>query len=478
MDNGSGNAGASEQQLTAVESRLGIKLPPSYRAFLKASNGWRFAAKNTPILRAVEEIRWFRKEHKDWYEAYKMSAEPLCVSEKDYFDYAKQDCVEFEIKHLAQGLCISEIGDDAVVLLNPMVIWPDGEWETWFFSNSSPGATRFRSFADWMSQELNQNIGQTLTPVELPSVYLDPPAKPARRIRPREKPLVLEKVLKKFKSEKEDDRVKAVQQLGRIGGRQAVDALIVALNDPVNYVFWNAAVALGNLCPPEALDALIEAAADGVFGRANDNAISALGGYRDERSAQLLLKILERGGFLASDAARALARRGDVRAIEHLIHFLLLPPANEHLGGQARRTIDDQLKLYLSDDKGANTEQISQYAGKTISEFGEAGFAAIEPLMSHPNVTIRGRALGGISRFACCSFDKALRGKAHDLLKRCLETETDGGLRKHIKVSIENSARKIGNNRANRPNPPFRNFGFELEKSRVVFHKFEKPDQN
>ena len=442
MDKWPDNPGASEAQLAAVELRLRIKLPPSYRAFLNASNGRRFASDNTPILRAVEKIRWFRKEHKDWYEAYKMSAEPLCVSEKDYFDYTKQDCVEFEIKHLAQGLCITEIGDDAVVLLNPMVIWPDGEWETWFFSNSSPGATRFRSFGDWMSQELNQHFEQTLIPGELPTVYLDPPAKPNRRIRPREKPLVLEKVLKKLKSENEDDRVKAVQQLGRIGGRQAVSALVEALNDPVNYVCWNAADSLGNLCPPEALDALIEAAAEGVFGRANDNAISALAGYRDERSAQLLLKILERGGYYASLAAHVLARRGDVRAIEHLIHFLLLPPAKEHLGGQARRTIDDQLKLYLSDDKGANTEQLSQDAGGTISEFGEAGFVALEPLTSHPDVTIRGRALSGISRLVFCPLDRSLRSKVSDLLQRCFETETDGGLREQIKVAIEKSARK------------------------------------
>lgn len=212
-----GNLGASEQDLIAVEERLKIKLPPSYRSFLNASNGWRFVSATAPVIRAVEKIRWFRKEHKDWYEAYQMSAEPLCIMEKDYFDYAKQDCVEFEIKHLAQALCISEMGDDSVVLLNPMVVWPDGEWETWFFSNSAPGATRYRSFANWMSEELDQSFGQPQTPGELPTVYLDAPTKPDRRIRPREKVLVLEKVLKKLESTKEEDRVKAVKQLARLG---------------------------------------------------------------------------------------------------------------------------------------------------------------------------------------------------------------------------------------------------------------------
>ena len=191
------NAGASEGQLAVAEERLKIKLPPTYRTFLSACNGWKFASDMIPIIRPVEKIRWFRKEHKDWYEAYQMSVEPLSVMEKDYFDYANQDCAVFEIKHLAHALCISEIGDDAVVLLNPMVIWPDGEWETWFFSNSSPGATRYRSFADWMSQELDQPVELTTVPGELPTVYLDAPTKPDRRIRRREKVLVLEEVLKK-----------------------------------------------------------------------------------------------------------------------------------------------------------------------------------------------------------------------------------------------------------------------------------------
>ena len=141
--NGSSNCGASEQQLGKAESKLKVKLPPSYQAFLSVSNGLQLPSGGL-VLRAVEDIRWFRKEHKDWYEAYEMSAEPLCVLEKDYFDYAKQDCAVFEIKHLAQTLCISEIADDAVLLLNPMVVWPDGEWETWFFSNSAPGAIRPR----------------------------------------------------------------------------------------------------------------------------------------------------------------------------------------------------------------------------------------------------------------------------------------------------------------------------------------------
>jgi hypothetical protein len=371
----------------------------------------------TPIIRPVEEIRWFRKEHKDWYEAYQMSAEPLSVMEKDYFDYTNQDCAVFEIKHLAQALCISEIGDDAVVLLNPMVIWPDGEWETWFFSNSSPGATRYRSFADWMREELDQPLERTPVPGELPTVYLDAPTKPDRRIRRREKVLVLEDVLKKLKSKKEPERTKAADQLGRLGGKQAIDALIEALNDPEWYVRWHAASSLELLHPPEALEALITAAADGEFGKANDNAIAALGAYNDERSAQLLLKILETGGYYAGVAGYALAKRKDARAIKPMMASIL------------------------------SKAEDSRATWHTLTEFEGAGYEMLEPLMSHVDVEIRKRAEKCVGSLAHHAKDRIIRRKAFGLLQQCLTTETDGELRQSIEISIKISVKKNLNTR-------------------------------
>ncbi len=411
------NAGASENQLVTVEERLKIKLPPSYRTFLSACNGWKFASDMTPVVRPAETIRWFRKEHKDWYEAYHMSAEPLSVMEKDYFDYANQDCAVFEIKHLAQALCISEIGDDAVVLLNPMVVWPDGEWEAWFFSNSSPGATRHRSFADWMCEELDQPLKRIPTPGELPTVYLDAPTKPNRRIRRREKVLVLEKVLKKLKSTDGWERCKATDQLGRLGGKQAIDALIESLNDPMPEVRWHAASSLELLHPPEALEALITAAADGEFGKANDNAIGALAAYNDERSAQLLLKILESGGYYSGVAGYALAKRGDARAIKPMLDSLV------------SKTEDPCATWHA------------------LTEFGEAGYDALEPMMAHADVAIRKRAEKCIGNLAYLAKDRIIRRKAFDLLQRCLTTETDGELRQSIEFSVKFTAKKNLNTR-------------------------------
>jgi hypothetical protein len=45
---------------------------------------------------------------------------------------------------------VSDIGDSAILLLNPEVVTPDGEWEAWDFANWHPGAVRYRSFWDMM----------------------------------------------------------------------------------------------------------------------------------------------------------------------------------------------------------------------------------------------------------------------------------------------------------------------------------------
>ncbi|HVU27346.1 MAG TPA: HEAT repeat domain-containing protein [Verrucomicrobiae bacterium] len=400
------NSRASEQQLLKVETKLKIKLPPSYRTFLSASNGWRLPFEDGIVLRPVEDIRWFRKEHKHWYEAYQTSNEPICVLEKDYFDYTKQDCVVFEIKHLAQTLCISEVADDAVLLLNPMVIWPDGEWETWYFSNSSPGATRYRSFADWINHELDQGSEPFQNSGELPTVYLDAPGKENRRIRPRQKVPVLEQVLKKLKSNKEQEREKAADQLAWLGGKEAVQALIGALNDSSWYVRWHAADSLGVLRPPEALEALIKAA-DGSLDGVNTNAIHALRSFSDERSAQFLLKMLEGGDSHASQAGYVLSLRGDVRAIQPMVQSL------------------------ISKAEG------SRATWGNLNEFGDAGYIVLEPLMNHADVEIRKRAEPCICSLAHHAKDKSVRRKAFELLKQRLESETDVELRKKLEISIQ-----------------------------------------
>ncbi len=150
-----GYAGAPEEEIGATEKRLAARLPPSYRAFLKASNGWRFPSISIFDLLPAAKVVWFREQNQDWIDAYVgPSAELPPISDQKYFVYGgKQDCVKFRTEYLQTALQVSVEADGAVVLLNPKVVTPEGEWETWFFANWLPGAFRYRTFAEWLAAE-------------------------------------------------------------------------------------------------------------------------------------------------------------------------------------------------------------------------------------------------------------------------------------------------------------------------------------
>jgi len=147
--------GAKEEEVFALESGLGVRLPPSYRSFLKTSNGWRHPGSFVYDLWPTTKVVWFAEINQDWIDAYvEPSAGLPCLTDGEYFVYGeRQDSVAFRTEYLQTALQISEEGDSAVYLLNPQVVTPDGEWEAWFFANWLPGATRHRSFHEMMVAE-------------------------------------------------------------------------------------------------------------------------------------------------------------------------------------------------------------------------------------------------------------------------------------------------------------------------------------
>jgi len=161
-----GYEAATEEEVAKTEKRLKTRLPASYRAFLKTSNGWRFPSISIFDLLPANKVAWFREQNQDWIDAYVGPSAGLPpLSDKEYFVYgAKQDCVKFRTEYLASALQISEVGDGAVLLLNPQVVTPEGEWETWFFANWLPGAVRYRSFAEWLIEE-RKTCRKQLTPL-------------------------------------------------------------------------------------------------------------------------------------------------------------------------------------------------------------------------------------------------------------------------------------------------------------------------
>lgn len=166
-----GYPGATETQITQAESRLGVRFPPSYREFLRVTNGWQ---QTTPFIRrlwSTEGIERFAVRHQKWIEAFTHHHEntPIsfdqeidldalwdlpAVTDAEYFVYGEdQDCSKLRVEYLNTAIAISDVGDAAIYLLNPQVVTAAGEWEAWFFCDLLPGADRYPSFRDMMEAE-------------------------------------------------------------------------------------------------------------------------------------------------------------------------------------------------------------------------------------------------------------------------------------------------------------------------------------
>jgi len=145
-----GFLGASEYQIARTEARLGVALPPSYRTFLKVTNGWYQINNFVYRMWSTEELDWFSARHQSWIDVW--MEDPVPISDEDYFTYGEKQG-DIRVEYLQTCLEISDRGDAAVFLLNPKIVSLDGEWEAWFFANWLGGARRYPSFWEMMKSE-------------------------------------------------------------------------------------------------------------------------------------------------------------------------------------------------------------------------------------------------------------------------------------------------------------------------------------
>jgi hypothetical protein len=143
-----GFAGAGEAALAAVEERLGAALPPGYRAFLAASDGWLEMGPFVWTMRTTADVGWLR------------DVEPDMCAPGDEDD-----------ELLARALLVSADADACFWLLDPADVSDDGEWAAYVWASWYPGlGDRFDSFADLVAaervsfEELNAREGRALDP--------------------------------------------------------------------------------------------------------------------------------------------------------------------------------------------------------------------------------------------------------------------------------------------------------------------------
>jgi hypothetical protein len=149
-----GFPGASEAQLAELELRLGVTLPPSYRSFLRASNGFLQPGVIVPRIFSAKEVSWLRDIDPGTIDAW-TDASPDAVVDPDEF-----------VQYLPTALQVSarETVGTAMYLLNPRVTTADGEWEAFFFAHWVPGVRRFPSFWALMEAELQDLLAAAPPP--------------------------------------------------------------------------------------------------------------------------------------------------------------------------------------------------------------------------------------------------------------------------------------------------------------------------
>ena len=159
-----GYPGATEEQLMAVEHRLGISLPPSYRLFLQVTNGWRRTTPFVERLYSLEEIEWFATNNQWAIDATMKGGayvppylqgtgyQPLSISDEEYLVYDDNSEQPFRAEYLQSTLEISPYSDGCY-LLNPRIVTADGEWEAWFYAPWNLVPARYRTFWELMQAE-------------------------------------------------------------------------------------------------------------------------------------------------------------------------------------------------------------------------------------------------------------------------------------------------------------------------------------
>jgi len=150
-----GYPGATHEQLARCERRLAAQLPPSYRAFLRVSNGWYKLDNFIDRLLSTEEVNWFATGHRQWLDTLTDDPEP--IPDELYYIYGdEQQTWAYRPEYLRDSLAVSTRYDGAILLLNPHVVTPTGEWEAIFLASWFPGAQRYRSFLNLMQEQYEE----------------------------------------------------------------------------------------------------------------------------------------------------------------------------------------------------------------------------------------------------------------------------------------------------------------------------------
>ncbi|MFJ3222653.1 SMI1/KNR4 family protein [Streptomyces sp. NPDC086783] len=135
-----GRPGADEAMIAAAEERLGTRLPPSYRAFLAASDGWHVDQTAAVYqLGGAADIDWFRDPH-----------DMTSLYEQHVDDTSREEDVLLA-GMWRRALRLETESDMSHALLDPGDRDQDGEWALYVFKGwSGEYPDRYPSFRAYM----------------------------------------------------------------------------------------------------------------------------------------------------------------------------------------------------------------------------------------------------------------------------------------------------------------------------------------
>lgn len=151
--------GVSNADIQVHERRLNTYLPPSYKEFLKASNGFKQLNCFVWDILPIDKIDWLKTAEPTLFELYSTEfKDSFDATDEEYFVYGEdQKTTDFRSEYLVNSLVISGWGDAAILLLNPQVKFGD-EWEAWMFATWHLGPVRYKSFEQLMIEEYSSYL--------------------------------------------------------------------------------------------------------------------------------------------------------------------------------------------------------------------------------------------------------------------------------------------------------------------------------
>lgn len=152
-------APSGEEAIAAAEDRLKFHLPPSYKEFLRITNGCRSYSVDFVGIEKVNPLTHVSPESASGWAAGAEQIRP--VPDADYFVYGPdQNPSAFRREYVQDTIAVSsptpmDLG--AWCLLNPRVVFHDQECEAWLLSPSS-GVVRYRSFGEMLKAILDADL--------------------------------------------------------------------------------------------------------------------------------------------------------------------------------------------------------------------------------------------------------------------------------------------------------------------------------